>query len=148
MDHAASSSEITFAPTGASGTKHIWKVFWILLIITVIELGLGLAIYAFMSDTAFAKILVKGVIVILSLAKAFYITASFMHLGDEIKNMIMTIVAPLMLFIWFIFAFLFEGNSWRNMRNTNAGATKYQKKIQQTQPTTQPNDAVKPGQEK
>ncbi len=141
MDHAVSSSEITFNPSGASGTKHIWKVFWILLIITVAELGLGLSIYAFLHDQHLAKSLVKGLIVILSLAKAFYITASFMHLGDEIKNMIMTIVVPLMLFIWFIIAFLYEGNSWRNLRNTNAGATKYQKQIQK------PAEAVKPGQE-
>lgn len=146
MDHAASSSEITFSHGGASGTKHIWKVFWILLGITVIELVLGLTIYGFLHDQVLAKNLVKGIIVILSLAKAFYITASFMHLGDEIKNMIMTIVVPLMLFIWFITAFLYEGNSWRTMRNTNAGATQYQKKVQQTQPKS--NDAVKPGQEK
>lgn len=142
MDHAISSSEAAFNPSGASGTKHIWKVFWILLGITVLELGLGLSIYRFLHDQVLAKSLVKGIIVILSLAKAFYIVASFMHLGDEIKNMIMTIVVPLMLFIWFITAFLYEGNSWRNMRNTNAGATKYQKQIQQ------PADAVKPGQEK
>ena len=142
MDHAVSSAEITFAHPGASGTKHIWKVFWILLLITVAELGLGLSIYGFIHNPGLAKSLVKGIIVILSLAKAFYIVASFMHLGDEIKNMIMTIVVPLMLFIWFITAFLYEGNSWRNMRNTNAGTTKYQKQV------TQPADAVKPGQEK
>jgi hypothetical protein len=41
-----------------------------------------------------------------------------MHLGDEIRNMIMTIVVPLMLFIWFIFAFIYEGNSYKNLRNT------------------------------
>lgn len=142
MDNAASSSEITFAHHGASGTKHIWKVFWILLIITIAELGLGLSIYAFVHDPGLAKNLVKGVIVILSLAKAFYITSYFMHLGDEIKNMIMTIVVPLMLFIWFIIAFLYDGNSWRHARNTNAGTTEYQQQIQK------PADAVKPGPEK
>ena len=40
-----------------------------------------------------------------------------MHLGDEIRNMIMTVVVPLMLFIWFISAFLWDGNSYRTMRN-------------------------------
>ena len=59
----------------------------------------------------------KGVIVILSLAKAFYIVSIFMHLGDEIRNMIMTIVVPLMLFVWFIGAFLWDGNSYRTQRN-------------------------------
>jgi amino acid permease len=60
---------------------------------------------------------VKGLIVILSLSKAFYIVSIFMHLGDEIRNMIMTIVVPLMLFVWFIGAFLWDGNSWKNLRN-------------------------------
>ena len=40
-----------------------------------------------------------------------------MHLGDEIRNMIMTIVVPLMLFIWFILAFIYDGNSYKNLRN-------------------------------
>jgi cytochrome c oxidase subunit 4 len=31
--------------------------------------------------------------------------------------MIMTIVVPLMLFIWFISAFLWDGNSFRSLRN-------------------------------
>ena len=30
----------------------------------------------------------------------------------------MTIVVPLGLFIWFIIAFLYDGNSFRNLRNT------------------------------
>jgi hypothetical protein len=41
-----------------------------------------------------------------------------MHLKHEIKNLIMTIVVPLALFIWFIAAFLSDGNSFRNLRNT------------------------------
>jgi cytochrome c oxidase subunit IV len=68
------------------------------------------------------KLFLKGAIVILSLAKAFYIVGVFMHLGDEIKNLIMTIVVPLLLFIWFIAAFLWDGASWRNLRNTYNGA--------------------------
>ena len=62
---------------------------------------------------------IKGAIVILSLLKAFYIVGVFMHLGEEIKNLIMTIIVPLLLFVWFIAAFLLDGSSWRNLRNTN-----------------------------
>lgn len=142
MDHSSASPEITFAPEASNSTKHIWKVFWILLVITIIELALGLTIYKFLENADLAKLLVKGIVVILSLAKAFYIVSSFMHLGDEIKNMIMTIVVPLLLFIWFIIAFLGDGNSWRNLRNTNAGSTEYQQQIQK------PADAIQPGQEK
>jgi cytochrome c oxidase subunit IV len=50
-------------------------------------------------------------------AKAFYIIAEFMHLRHEIKNMIMTIAVPALLFIWFIGAFLWDGDSFKNLRN-------------------------------
>ncbi len=99
------------------GTGRIWKTFWVLLIITVIELGLGLSMYAFHLSPGI-RIVIKGVIAILSLAKAFYIVSIFMHLGDELRNMIMTIVVPLLLFVWFIGAFLWDGDSFRNLRNT------------------------------
>jgi cytochrome c oxidase subunit IV len=87
------------------------------LIITVIELGLGLLMYALQMPDDLRRMLIKGTIIILSLAKAYYIVSVFMHLGDEIRNMIMTIVVPLLLFIWFITAFILDGNSYKNLRN-------------------------------
>ncbi len=116
--HQPVASEITFHHhvPGPENVKRIWKTFWILLIVTVIELGLGLLLYATEWPDNL-NLAVKGVIIILSLAKAFYIVSIFMHLGDEIRNMIMTIVVPLMLFIWFIAAFLWDGNSYRDLRN-------------------------------
>ncbi|HYO22413.1 MAG TPA: cytochrome C oxidase subunit IV family protein [Flavisolibacter sp.] len=118
MEHHSDPSEVTFHHEPAQGTKRIWKTFWLLLIITVIELALGFFMYL-MDDSlsSFIVLFLKGVIVILSLAKAYYIVSIFMHLGDEIRNMIMTIVVPLMLFVWFIGAFLWDGNSYRTMRN-------------------------------
>lgn len=117
MQHSNVSTEITYAHEPASTTKRIWKVFWILLIITLVELGLGISLYLFDLPEGLRMHLIKGVIIILSLAKAYYIVSVFMHLGDEIRNMIMTIVVPLMLFIWFILAFLGDGNSYKNLRN-------------------------------
>ncbi len=118
MEHSAS-SEITFhhEAGGDDFVKKIIKTTVLLSVITMIELGLGLTMYAF-PIAAGLKLFLKGVIVILSLAKAFYIVGIFMHLGDEIKNLIMTICVPLMLFIWFIAAFLMDGNSWKNLRNS------------------------------
>ena len=119
MEQQHTTSEITFHHhvPGPENVKRIWKIFWVLLIITVIELGLGLFLYA-TDFPSWLDLAIKGVIVILSLAKAFYIVSIFMHLGDEIRNMIMTIVVPLMLFIWFIAAFLWDGSSYKNLRNT------------------------------
>lgn len=122
MEHSV--QEITFhhEPGGDEVVKKIIKTTVLLSVITVIELGLGLLMYAVPMSGALTLFL-KGVIVILSLAKAFYIVGVFMHLGDELKNLIMTIVVPLLLFIWFIAAFLWDGNSWKNLRNTYNGAT-------------------------
>ena len=117
MEHTNISSEITLAHEPSGSTKRIWKVFWILLVITMIELGLGLSLYALSLPEGLRMHLIKGTIIILSLAKAYYIVSVFMHLGDEIRNMIMTIVVPLMLFIWFILAFIYDGNSYKNLRN-------------------------------
>jgi hypothetical protein len=36
----------------------------------------------------------------------------------------MTIIVPLMLFVWFIIAFLADGDSWKNLRNTYSPDTK------------------------
>jgi hypothetical protein len=117
MEHAI--QEITFhhEPGGKEVVSKIIKTTVILSVITIIELGMGLGMYA-LPMAAGLKLFLKGVIVILSLAKAFYIVGVFMHLGEEVKNLIMTIVVPLLLFIWFIAAFLYEGNSWKNLRNT------------------------------
>src|SRR5215467_2269135 len=115
MEHSVTEVTVHHEPAGT--TKRIWRVFWILLIITMVELGLGLSLYALDLPEGLRMHLIKGVIIILSLAKAYYIVSVFMHLGDEIRNMIMTIVVPLMLFIWFILAFLGDGNSYKNLRN-------------------------------
>jgi cytochrome c oxidase subunit 4 len=125
MNEHVVSPEGTFAHAPASGTKKIWKTFWLLSILTVIELVIGLVIYNIHKGEHPNHTLVlafKGMVCILTLAKAYYIVSIFMHLGDEVRNMIMTIVVPLTLFIWFIIAFLWDGNSWKNLRNTNAGS--------------------------
>lgn len=120
MSAQASSPEITFHSEHSGSTKRIWKTFWILSGLTIIELAIGLLIYNMHKGEHPNHTLVlafKGMVCILTLAKAYYIVSVFMHLGDEIRNMIMTIVVPLCLFVWFIAAFLWDGNSWKILRN-------------------------------
>ena len=92
----------------------IWRTFWILLVITVVELIVGMFIAPHFHSL---KIWFNVLYIIFTLAKAFYIIAEFMHLGHEIKNLVMTIAIPALLFIWFITAFLWDGDSYRNLRN-------------------------------
>lgn len=118
----------------ASFKKKVRKTTILLSIITIIELVIGLTIYTIHKGESPNHTLVlmfKGMVCILTLAKAYYIVSVFMHLGDEIRNMIMTIVVPLMLFIWFIAAFIWDGNSYKNLRN------KYDKHFEETTMPTQ-----------
>jgi len=125
MDHQHSPmpSDVTFQhhTDDAEFKKRVKKTTILLSVITVIELAIGLAIYNIHkgpNPSEFLVLVFKGIVCILTLAKAYYIVSVFMHLGDEIRNMIMTIVVPLLLFVWFIIAFLYEGASYKNLRNT------------------------------
>lgn len=112
----------------ATFKKKVWKTTMILSVITIIELAIGFLIYFLHKGEPpyFFILLLKGIVCILTLAKAYYIVSVFMHLGDEIRNFIMTIVVPLALFIWFIIAFLADGQSYKNLRN------KYDKHFEET----------------
>lgn len=121
MEHQAM-SEVTFHHhvEDAEFKKRVRKTTILLSVLTVIELAIGLTIYTIHKGENPSHLLVlmfKGLVCILTLAKAYYIVSVFMHLGDEIRNMIMTIVVPLMLFVWFIAAFIIDGNSYKNLRN-------------------------------
>ncbi len=124
--------------------KEIWKVTGILTVLTLIELGIGF--YMMKVEAPNVRLALKGTIVILMMVKAFYIVAYFMHLKHELKNLIMTIVVPLALFIWFITAFLYEGNSYKNLRNTYDPYKKAQTeiKVQKKEEghTTEPHKVV------
>jgi cytochrome c oxidase subunit IV len=123
MEHSSAiSPEVTFEHhhSDAEFKKRVRKTTILLSVITIIELAIGLSIYTIhkgANPNAMLVLMFKGVVCILTLAKAYYIVSVFMHLGDEIRNMIMTIIVPLMLFIWFIIAFIYEGNSYKNLRN-------------------------------
>lgn len=111
MEHAT-----TIHEQHHGNTKEIWRTFWILLILTLVELVLGYWMIGI--EDHGKRLAIKVTIIILMLAKAFYIVAYFMHLKAEVKNLVMTIIIPLIFLVWGIVAFLYEGNSFRHNRNT------------------------------
>ena len=110
-----------------SQVKRIWKVFWILLAVTIVEVFMGM----FLSHSM-PKGLVNFFFLALTVLKAGYIVAVFMHLGDEFKNFILTVLIPLVLFVWFIIAFLADGSFWLHM-NSNSPAKQHIEKVQNEQ---------------
>ena len=122
MHQDSTTSEVTFQhhTSDEEFKKRVKNTTIKLSVVTLIELAIGLGIYFIHKGPNPSELLVlmfKGMVCILTLAKAFWIVSVFMHLGDEIRNMIMTIVVPLLLFVWFIAAFLWDGGSYKNLRN-------------------------------
>ncbi|MCX8473366.1 MAG: cytochrome C oxidase subunit IV family protein [Sediminibacterium sp.] len=98
----------------SSGSKLIWKVTIILSVLTIIELCLGFWLIGI--ETLWLRHFIKGIIVILMISKAYYIVGYFMHLKHEINNFVLTVLIPLFIFVWFIIAFIADGESVKNLR--------------------------------
>lgn len=101
------------SPESKKQIGRIWKVFWILLLVTLVEVVLGM----FFSHNM-PKALVNFFFLALTIFKAGYIVAIFMHLGDEVKSFLITVLIPLTLFVWFVIAFLADGGFWLHMNHS------------------------------
>lgn len=110
--------------------KLVFKGLKLLAIVTITEVFFALLFNghifhgfhkAHISDSRFIIItlaLVYGVIMVgFSLYKARFIVYHFMHLGQEVRGMRMSVLLPMLLLVWAIIAFFQEGNSWGARRH-------------------------------
>jgi cytochrome c oxidase subunit IV len=96
--------------------RAVWKTTGILAIVTVVEVSLALLYNQYFHGSSY-RMALNVFMIVASLAKAFYIIGIFMHVRYENKAMAYSILAPpLMFFIWFIIAFLMEGNAYHHMK--------------------------------
>jgi cytochrome c oxidase subunit IV len=137
MEHTLAAEIESRNEHASAGRKEVYKITLYLTVLTIIELALGFLMMHW-DEESFKRHFVKGVICILMVWKAFYIVGYFMHLKHELRNMIMTIVIPLLLFVWFIIAFLADGNSYKNLRNTYDPHKKEQSTIKVERTEEQP----------
>jgi len=141
----AQSTAIAHGSEHSFDKKAIWRTFRVLLVITIVELILAIGYYEMeFQNRQLIKHILNGIFIILTLTKAFYIIAEFMHLGHEIRNLILTLAMPALLFIWFIVAFLWDGNSYKNLRNRYDRYQFEQSKKKVDQKEKEP-EAKKPG---
>lgn len=84
--------------------RKLWNVFWIMLAITIAELIIGsyASNLGLLSDDRTSGGLLKAIFISLTIAKAFYIVFSFMHLGHEKKMLKYSILAPYLIFILYL----------------------------------------------
>jgi len=93
--------------------KKIWQVFFVLLGITVIEFIIAL----YMVPKGIIPITIANPIyIVLTLAKAFYIVAYFMHLKFEKIGMMYSILVPTLFIIGLILVLTNESHHWVDLR--------------------------------
>jgi caa(3)-type oxidase subunit IV len=103
MAHSEEHVQVTVVPPNKEKIKQIWKVFFILLGITIVEF-----IIAFTLSHEFKASRIT-VFVVLTIVKAAYIVGEFMHLRHESKVLIWSILIPMVFVIWMLVAFVYEG---------------------------------------
>ena len=93
---------------GRKMRRTIWMVTLLLAVITTVEVALGAYWKEWMPDS---WNLVKWAFVVLTLVKATYIVMTFMHLGDERRNIRAIILLPYVYFIlYLLFIAIWESN--------------------------------------
>ena len=93
--------EPSVIPANKEHIKKIWVTAGILALVTAVEF-----ILAFTMPRGAVLI---SLFIILTLVKAFYIVAEFMHLRHEVKTLAYTIIVPTIFVLWLIVALLMEG---------------------------------------
>lgn len=84
--------------------KKIWMTAGLLAVVTLIEYAIAFTVgYEWLAAKNFAFIA-------LTIVKAFYIVAEFMHLKHEVKVLIWSVLLPCLFVVWLIIALLVEGD--------------------------------------
>jgi cytochrome c oxidase subunit 4 len=92
---------------------RIWKVFFILLGITCVEFFI--ALYLVPNYPRFQPY-ANPIYIVLTLCKAFYIVAYFMHLKFERLSLIFAIIVPILFIIGLILVLTNESHHWIDLR--------------------------------
>ncbi|MDO7876921.1 cytochrome C oxidase subunit IV family protein [Hymenobacter sp. ASUV-10] len=101
--HATTDHDLAPGEIAKPNTGWIWKTFWVLVGITALEF-----VFVFFMNAGTAR---NTIFIILTIFKAFFIVAEFMHLKHETKGLIWTILVPTSLLIWLLVALITEGSA-------------------------------------
>lgn len=97
-----------------NGKKAIYRTTLILSVLTAFEFllaGLKGSLSEWLGwsqDTVW--LLVVLTFVILTIFKAYYIVSEFMHLGHEMRRLILSILVPFIFIVWLIIGMVIEGD--------------------------------------
>ncbi|MFD2968069.1 cytochrome C oxidase subunit IV family protein [Sphingobacterium bambusae] len=94
---------------GGMDKKGIWKVFFILLALTALEFLIALG-FVHHWGVIEKGMLLNTVYIVLTLVKAYYIVAYFMHLKFEKSGFIICSAIGFIFIVYFIVLLLIEGD--------------------------------------
>ena len=103
-------SQVKASPVDKSKVMKLWKIAGILLVVTIIEFAFA---FSLPESWKWMKI---SIFVGLTFVKAFYIVSEFMHLKQETKVLIWSILIPMIFVVWFVIALIYEGGAILNVR--------------------------------
>ncbi|MGB1269409.1 MAG: cytochrome C oxidase subunit IV family protein [Flavobacteriaceae bacterium] len=94
-----------------TNTSRIWMVFWLLSVVTIIEVILGIIKPESLVHNRFVGMkLLNWIFIILTIYKAYYITWAFMHMDGEKKWFRRSVVwTGVFLIMYLAFIVLVEG---------------------------------------
>ncbi len=100
---------IEHTDTPSNMKAQIWKTFWILLALTLVDI----AFYFVIPHST----LRNWIFILLGIVKAFYIVGIFMHMKFEKKFLQKVIILPMGLVVYMIILILIEGVFTDTVRN-------------------------------
>lgn len=93
------------------GTKELWRTFWLLLGITILDFIL------YFTMTSHSILMLRNVIFIfMGIVKAYFIVGAFMHLKHEKINLALIILVPTIFIVGLVMGMLYEGNAISGLR--------------------------------
>jgi len=100
-----------------SSKKIATKTILILAAITVFEVLFALLGKGYLVEGVhISGWITGGMMIFLSIVKAYLIVYEFMHMKYEVPGLVKTVLLPTLLLVWAIIAFLAEGNYWLKSR--------------------------------
>lgn len=89
-----------------SSQTKIWAVLGVLSIVTIVEVALGIVKPKFLLELFLGMKIINWIFILLTFAKAYYITWDFMHMRDEKVGLRNSVVLPLVILVLFLVALL------------------------------------------
>ncbi|MFK7808921.1 MAG: cytochrome C oxidase subunit IV family protein [Saprospiraceae bacterium] len=100
--------------------KAVYKGMLLLAGVTLLEVFVSLFGKGHLGFNPEGMSVILGIVgfalIALSIYKAYFIVYEFMHMGHEVKSLRLTVLLPMLLLVWAIIAFFYEGNAWKGNR--------------------------------